>query len=130
MYMYIVCVHVQYIYCVHVFGVLLKSLLFKSPYTRTHTCTQLGSPFRDPVMKFALKFPKQTVEFFLARLSETSFSSLFQFFLEQKDGAPLRDTLAASSEKIIAYTFAVQVQSTSPSLSLPLSPSLLPFPSP
>ena len=71
--------------------------------------SQLGSPFRDPVMKFGLKFPKQTVEFFLCRLSDSSFSSPFHWFLEHKDGGPLRDALAAAPDKIISYTFAVQV---------------------
>ena len=79
-------------------------------HTHTHTHTpQLGSPFRDPVMKFALKFPQQTVEFFLTHLAETSISSLFHFFLEHDDGRPLRDTLAKSPDKIIAFTFAVKV---------------------
>ena len=63
-------------------------------------------------MKFALKFPKQTVDYFLAHLAEASISSLFHFFLEQQDGAPLRDTLAATPDKIITYTFAVKVTCT------------------
>ena len=78
-------------------------------HTHMYTHTQLGSPFRDPVMKFALKFPQQTVEFFLTHLAETSISSLFHFFLEHDDGRPLRDTLAKSPDKIIAFTFAVKV---------------------
>ena len=84
---------------------LLLLLLLLAP-----SLSQLGSPFRDPVMKFALKFPKQTVEFFLCRLSDSSFSSPFHWFLEHKDGGPLRDALAAAPDKIISYTFAVQVR--------------------
>ena len=66
---------------------------------------ELGSPFREPVLKFALKFPQQTVDFFLCRLSERSLSRLFHSFLSHKDGRPLRDSLAASCQKIIAMTF-------------------------
>ena len=63
-------------------------------------------------MNFALKFPNQTVEFFLSHLSEGPISSIFHFFLEHKDGGPLRDTLAASPDKIISFTFAVKVSRT------------------
>ena len=70
---------------------------------------QLGSPFRDPVMKFALKFPTQTVDFFLCRLSDTSLSRIFHFFLRHKDGAPLKDALATGSQKLINATFVLPV---------------------
>ena len=70
---------------------------------------QLGSPFREPVMKFALKFPHQTVEFFLSHLAEPPISSVFHFFLGHKEGGPLRETLASCPEKIVSYTFTVKV---------------------
>ena len=71
-------------------------------FSNTHTHTlinsvshlshpQLGSPFREPVMKFALKFPHQTVEFFLSHLAEPPISSVFHFFLGHKEGGPLRE---------------------------------------
>ena len=73
---------------------------------------QLGSPFRDPVMKFALKFPTQTVDFFLCRLSDTALSRIFHFFLRHKDGGPLKDALAVGSQKLISATFALPVSTS------------------
>ena len=60
-------------------------------------------------MKFALKFPHQTVEFFLSHLAEPPISSVFHFFLGHKEGGPLRETLASCPEKIVSYTFTVKV---------------------
>ena len=96
----------------------LSSILSSTPPSLPPTL-QLGSPFREPVMKFALKFPNQTVEYFLAHLSEGQISSIFHFFLEHKDGGPLRETLAASPDKIISFTFSVKVSQTAfPTLNL------------
>ena len=88
--------------------------------------SQLGSPFRAPLMKFALKFPQQTVEYFLSRLFDSSLNrvfrvsptsriiidSLYHYYCRHsrhKDGGPLRDVLAAGAPKIIQMTFGLQV---------------------
>ncbi|KAL5497639.1 hypothetical protein EMCRGX_G014148 [Ephydatia muelleri] len=73
---------------------------------------ELGSPFRAPLMKFALKFPQQTVEFFLSRLFDSTLNRVFNTFLRHKDGGPLRDVLAAGAPKIIQMTFGLQVPGT------------------
>lgn len=78
---------------------------------------QLGSPFREPVLKFALKFPTLTIDFFLCRLFDTSLSRLFASLLRHKDGGPLRDVLAASPHKIISTTFSLSVSTYSRVLS-------------
>ena len=84
---------------------------------KTSSPLQLGSPFRDPVMKFALKFPTQTVDFFLCRLSDTSLSRIFHFFLRHKDGAPLKESLATGSQKLISATFVLSVSTCTAVLS-------------
>ena len=73
---------------------------------------ELGSPFRAPLMKFALKFPQQTVEYFLSRLVDPTLNRVFNAFLRHKDGGPLRDVLAAGAPKIIQMTFGLQVPGT------------------
>ena len=93
-----------------------------STHTHTHTHThkhthtrtkmhalQLGSPFREPVLKFALKFPAQTVDFFLCRLVESTLSRIFHWFLRHKDGGPLKEALLNSPQKIISTTFTLAV---------------------
>ena len=77
----------------------------------THTCTtiQLGSPFREPVLKFAIKFPAQTVDYFLCRLVESTLSRIFHWFLKHKDGGPLREALLNAPQKIISTTFILAV---------------------
>lgn len=71
--------------------------------------TQLGSPFRQPVLKFALKFPSNTVDFFLCRLFDSSLSRFFLYFLREKDGVPLVESLSSSPQKIISTTFTLAV---------------------
>ena len=61
------------------------------------------------MLKFALKFPSLTIDFFLCRLFDTSRSRLFMCLLNHKDGAPLREVLAASPHKIISTTFSLSV---------------------
>ncbi len=78
-------------------------------HTHTHTHTQLGSPFRQPVLKFALKFPSNTVDFFLCRLFDSALSRLFLYFVCRKEGAPLVESLATSPQKIISTTFTLAV---------------------
>ena len=104
---------------------------------------QLSSPFREPILKFALKFPSPTIDFFLCRLFDTTLSRLFTSLLKHKDGGPLREILAASPHKIISTTFSLSVSIRIdwwflillPYLPPPLTPSislhpLLPSPPP
>lgn len=70
---------------------------------------QLGSPFRTPVLKFSLKFPQNTVDFFLVKLVDPALSRMFRWFLEQKEAGPLRDSLANSTQKLVSTTFTIQV---------------------
>ncbi|XP_064401908.1 transformation/transcription domain-associated protein-like isoform X2 [Halichondria panicea] len=71
---------------------------------------ELGSPFRQPVLKFALKFPSNTVDFFLCRLFDSALSRLFLYFVCRKEGAPLVESLATSPQKIISTTFTLASQ--------------------
>ena len=72
-------------------------------------CTQM-SPFRDPLLKFALKFPSMSIDFFLCRLFDTNFSRIFGGMLRKEEGVPLREALAASPHKIITTTFSLCVR--------------------
>ena len=74
-----------------------------------HALSQLGSPFREPVLKFAIKFPAQTVDYFLCRLVETTLSRIFHWLLKHKDGGPLREALLNAPQKIISTTFTLAV---------------------
>ena len=62
------------------------------------------------MLKFALKFPSFTIDFFLCRLFDTARSRLFMSLLNHKDGGPLREVLASAPHKIISTTFSLSVR--------------------
>jgi transformation/transcription domain-associated protein len=71
--------------------------------------TELSSLFREPLLKFALRFSSSTTEFFLANLSEMTVNRIFHYFLQHKDGIPLKEFLSSNPEKLISSTFTCQL---------------------
>ncbi|XP_019851030.1 PREDICTED: transformation/transcription domain-associated protein [Amphimedon queenslandica] len=67
--------------------------------------TELSSPFREPLLKFTLRFTSLSMEFFLSHLSDITISRILQYFLKHKDGKPLKEHLYSNPQKLIDATF-------------------------
>jgi len=68
---------------------LVKSTLqLEADSPRTHLPMTLESPFRPPLIKFLNQHTKFSVEFFLARVSEPAYRSLFRYILKSPDAGP------------------------------------------
>ncbi|XP_028408078.1 transformation/transcription domain-associated protein-like isoform X2 [Dendronephthya gigantea] len=63
------------------------------------------SSFRKPLLKFLVRFPSQTVDYFLSHISISHTSRLFVYFLQQQDAKPLRGAIEASPLKLVNSTF-------------------------
>jgi phosphatidylinositol kinase/protein kinase (PI-3 family) len=63
------------------------------------------SPYRAPLVKYANRYAKESVDFFLGQLRQQQYRQLFQAMLRSELAGPLRDELAKSTEKVIACTF-------------------------
>lgn len=64
---------------------------------------QAGSPFHEPLFKFLIKFPKETVELFLtdAYLNDHHFTRVFLSEIKDKEhGEKFREILAKQTQKI------------------------------
>ena len=56
------------------------------------------SPFREPLLKFLNRYPKETWVFFAARLSELKYGRFFAQLLDSPESGPLRDVVIADME--------------------------------
>ena len=69
---------------------------------------EAGSPFHEPLMKFLLHFPTQTVDYFLLEqyIKDQQCSRFFESMLRKhEEGAPFRDVLQRSPNKLISLAF-------------------------
>jgi transformation/transcription domain-associated protein len=66
---------------------------------------EISSPYRVPLIKFLNRYPVESVEYFLSKLAQPSFSKLFRFILKEEIAGPLRDELARNPQRLIAATF-------------------------
>ncbi|XP_076072619.1 transformation/transcription domain-associated protein-like isoform X5 [Mytilus galloprovincialis] len=84
---------------------------------------EAGSPFRDPLVKFLLRYPDTAIELFLqeSHLQDQQWTRLFEFVLAHKDGKPLREILEKSPQRLIALT-----QGQSAVVDISASPTSLP----
>ncbi|EDV27262.1 uncharacterized protein TRIADDRAFT_23101 [Trichoplax adhaerens] len=65
------------------------------------TNTDAGSPFREPLLDLALRYPTESVDFFLSRLILPQYSRLFIFLLGKERAKPIRQVLETDPNKII-----------------------------
>ncbi|XP_046847243.1 transformation/transcription domain-associated protein-like isoform X2 [Xenia sp. Carnegie-2017] len=66
-----------------------------------------SSSFRKPLLKFLVRFPSQTVDYFLSHINISQTSRLFLYFLEQDDAKALRGAIETSPLKLVNSTFLV-----------------------
>ena len=57
-----------------------------------------SSPFREPLLKYLNRYPKETWDFFSERLSDLRYGRLFGQLLESSQGTPLREVVIADIE--------------------------------
>ena len=74
------------------------------PQSGVHS--ELNSLYRKPLAKFLSRYAPDTVDFFLARLSQPAFFFRFVDMIRmEKEGKNIREELAKSAPKIIAAAF-------------------------
>eukprot|EP00118_Oscarella_pearsei_P018052 m.182608 g.182608 ORF g.182608 m.182608 type:complete len:3843 (+) comp39295_c0_seq28:119-11647(+) len=66
---------------------------------------EMGSPFREPLFKLALRYPEQAVNYILGRLSDPPTNRLFADWLAKEKAEPLRSYVEANPAKLISSTF-------------------------
>ena len=63
------------------------------------------SPYRKPLTKYLNRYADTAIEYFLVRISNPSYFVRFLDIISSEEGIPVRDKLAASSDKIIKHCF-------------------------
>ncbi|KZF20186.1 putative histone acetylase complex subunit Paf400 [Xylona heveae TC161] len=66
------------------------------------------SPFREPLVKYLNRYPKETWSFFSARLHEMKYGRLLAQILEDSASAPLRDYISGEIDGLIGCSFDIQ----------------------
>lgn len=71
--------------------------------TEKSLLVEASSPFREPLMKFLLRFPQETIDLFLNdnNIKDQQWSRYLEFMIKHKDGKPFRDVLQNSSTRLI-----------------------------
>ncbi|XP_068742186.1 transformation/transcription domain-associated protein-like isoform X1 [Montipora capricornis] len=68
---------------------------------------EIGSPLRVSLLKFLIRYPTQTVDYFLLQLASSQMNRLLMYVLSQESSKPLRQTLEAHSLKLVNSTFSI-----------------------
>lgn len=78
----------------------LSKVVFQTELTLQ---VEASSPFREPLLKFLLRYPNETVAMFLndANIKEQQWSRYFEFVLKNKEGEPIREILQNSTARLI-----------------------------
>ncbi|PSN44253.1 Transcription-associated protein 1 [Blattella germanica] len=65
---------------------------------------EASSPFREPLIKFLLRFPQETIDLFLNdnNIKDQQWSRYLEYVIKHKDGKPFRDVLQNSSARLIS----------------------------
>uniref|UniRef100_T1JAK1 Transformation/transcription domain-associated protein n=1 Tax=Strigamia maritima TaxID=126957 RepID=T1JAK1_STRMM len=68
---------------------------------------EAGSPFRKPLLKFLIRYPGQTVDFFLneTNIKDQQCNRCLEFLLRQSDGKPFRDVLESTPNRLMTMAF-------------------------
>ncbi|XP_041366452.1 transformation/transcription domain-associated protein-like [Gigantopelta aegis] len=68
---------------------------------------EAGSPFHEPLMKFLLRYPAQTIEFFLTEnaLKDQQYNRYLEYLLNHADGKPFRKVLQSNPQRLVNMAF-------------------------
>jgi len=72
--------------------------------------SEVNSLYMVPLTKFLAKYPKESVDYFLARLDQPNYFSRFIRIIQLAEGAELLKTLCASSSKLLKVVFGAQAE--------------------
>ncbi|XP_077979126.1 transformation/transcription domain-associated protein-like [Glandiceps talaboti] len=66
-----------------------------------------GSPFREPLLKFLLRYPDKSVELFTSesKLQDQSWNRMFTSFLKTEKAKPFRDVLQTNALRLVNLAF-------------------------
>ncbi|XP_033101198.1 transformation/transcription domain-associated protein-like isoform X1 [Anneissia japonica] len=69
---------------------------------------EIGSPLRKPLIKYLVRYPQQTVDFFLHEnnLKEQQYNKLFAHMLKQGEAVELRKVVQSNQAKLVNLAFA------------------------
>ncbi|XP_027217728.2 transformation/transcription domain-associated protein isoform X2 [Penaeus vannamei] len=69
---------------------------------------EAGSPFRDPLMKFLLRYPAETVELFLSEphARDQQWGRYLEFLVRHKESSPFRQHLQTCTDKLLTVLLA------------------------
>ncbi|XP_074658755.1 transformation/transcription domain-associated protein-like [Tubulanus polymorphus] len=87
---------------------------------------EAASPFHEPLMKFLLRYSKQTVELFLSdtNIVDQQFNRFFAKLLENEDGKPFREVLESNPNRLINMAYA-QIQLTNQPTPAPVADPIM-----
>lgn len=76
--------------------------------TERSLLVEASSPFREPLMKFLLRYPAETLNLFLHNnnIKDQQWSRYLVHIIKHKDGKPFRDVLQNSTQRFIAMLLA------------------------
>ncbi|ODQ63382.1 hypothetical protein NADFUDRAFT_28952 [Nadsonia fulvescens var. elongata DSM 6958] len=69
----------------------MPELITKLFYLENHLRRQHSSPFREPIAKFLVKYPSESIQYFLPKLSKRSYGRFFASILSFECAGPLRN---------------------------------------
>ena len=95
---------------------LIEPLIGLTVKTERALVLEIGSPFRKPLIGFLLHYPSQTVDFFLANISDPLINRLFLYILKCEDTELLRKALEGSAVKLVNSTFIINIPQAQVSL--------------
>ena len=84
-------------------GLINKVLDLEKALRRTHF-----SPFRDPLLKYLNRYPKETWSFFAERLTELKYGRFFAQILTAARSGPLRDAVTSDVEGLSKASFDLE----------------------
>jgi transformation/transcription domain-associated protein len=72
---------------------------------------EASSPFREPLMKFLLRYPAETVSVFLQdnNVKDQQWTRYLEYLIKHKDGKPFRDVLQGSSIRLCTMAKGLSV---------------------
>ncbi|KAJ9592433.1 hypothetical protein L9F63_015849, partial [Diploptera punctata] len=75
---------------------------------------EASSPFREPLIKFLLRFPQETIELFLNdnNIKDQQWSRYLEYMIKHKNGKAFRDVLQNSSVRLIALALGTTATPT------------------
>lgn len=80
-----------------------KVLYLESSLRRTH-----HSPFREPLLKYLNRYPKDSWDFFAPKLSDMKYGRFFAQMVRSQRSSPLRDVLIADLEGLMKSSFNLE----------------------